>query len=75
MISIKVITKNPALKAISLILAVILWLFVKSTNEGEVGLQVPIEFFHCPSSLMRLRCASWGPFRRWSGFPPERKRR
>jgi YbbR domain-containing protein len=52
MISLKVITKNPALKAISLILAVILWLFVKSTSEGEVGLQVPLEFFHCPSSLI-----------------------
>jgi YbbR domain-containing protein len=52
MISLKVITKNPSLKVISLVLAVILWLFVKSTSEGEVGLQVPIEFFHCPSSLI-----------------------
>jgi YbbR domain-containing protein len=52
MISIKVITKNPALKAISLILAIILWLFVKSTSEGEVGLQVPLEFFRCPSGLI-----------------------
>jgi YbbR domain-containing protein len=52
MISIKAITKNPALKAISLILAVILWLFVKSTSEGEVGLQVPLEFFRCPSGLI-----------------------
>ena len=47
-----VITKNPTLKAISLILAVILWLFVKSTSEGEVGMVVPIEFFRCPSSLI-----------------------
>ncbi len=52
MISFKVITKNPALKAISLILAIILWLFVKSTSEGEVGLQVPLEFFRCPSGLI-----------------------
>lgn len=55
MISIKVITKNPTLKAISLILAIILWLFVKSTSEGEVGLQVPIEFFRCPSSLIVIQ--------------------
>ena len=52
MISLKVITKNPTLKVISLILAIILWLFVKSTSEGEVGLQVPLEFFHCPSNLI-----------------------
>jgi len=52
MISLKVITKNPTLKVISLILAIILWLFVKSTSEGEVGLQVPIEFFRCPSNLI-----------------------
>jgi YbbR domain-containing protein len=52
MISLKLITKNPSLKVISLVLAIILWLFVKSTSEGEVGLQVPIEFFHCPSSLI-----------------------
>jgi len=48
----KVITKNPTLKVISLILAIILWLFVRSTTEGEVGLQVPIEFFRCPASLI-----------------------
>jgi YbbR domain-containing protein len=52
MISLKVITKNPTLKVISLILAIILWLFVKSTSEGEVGLQVPLEFFRCPSNLI-----------------------
>jgi YbbR domain-containing protein len=52
MISLKVITKNPTLKVVSLILAVILWLFVKSTSEGEVGLQVPLEFFHCPANLI-----------------------
>jgi len=52
MISLKVITKNPTLKVISLVLAIILWLFVKSTSEGEVGLQVPLEFFRCPSNLI-----------------------
>lgn len=48
----KIITKNLTLKVISLILAVILWLFVKSTSEGEVGLMVPLEFFGVPSSLI-----------------------
>jgi len=52
MVTVNVITKNPTLKVISLILAVILWLFVKSTSEGEVGMVVPIEFFRCPSSLI-----------------------
>jgi YbbR domain-containing protein len=49
---VKIITKNPTLKVISLILAIILWLFVKSTSEGEVGLVVPLEFFGIPSSLI-----------------------
>jgi YbbR domain-containing protein len=48
----KVITKNPTLKVISLILASILWLFVRSTSEGEAGLVVPLEFFRCPASLI-----------------------
>ncbi len=52
MISLKVITKNPTLKVVSLVLAIILWLFVKSTSEGEVGLQVPLEFFRCPANLI-----------------------
>jgi YbbR domain-containing protein len=60
MISLKVITKNPTLKVISLILAIILWLFVKSTSEGEVGLQIPLEFFHCPSNLMVTQVSADG---------------
>jgi YbbR domain-containing protein len=55
MAAVNVITKNPTLKVISLILAVILWLFVKSTSEGEVGMVVPLEFFRCPSSLIVTR--------------------
>jgi YbbR domain-containing protein len=55
MVTVNVITKNPTLKVISLILAIILWLFVKSTNEGEVGMVVPLEFFRCPSSLIVTR--------------------
>jgi YbbR domain-containing protein len=55
MISLKVITKNPTLKVISLVLAVILWLFVKNTSEGEVGMQVPLEFYRCPSGLIVTR--------------------
>ncbi|RLB04071.1 MAG: YbbR-like domain-containing protein, partial [Deltaproteobacteria bacterium] len=39
----RIITKNPILKVISLILAIILWLFVKSERGGEVGLVVPLE--------------------------------
>jgi YbbR domain-containing protein len=49
---VKIITKNPTLKVISLILAMILWLFVKSKSEGDVGLVVPLEFVHCPSNLI-----------------------
>jgi YbbR domain-containing protein len=49
---VNIITKNPTLKVISLILAIILWLFVKSKSESEVGLVVPLEFFRCPSSLI-----------------------
>jgi YbbR domain-containing protein len=52
MSSLNVITKNPTLKVISLILAIILWLFVRSTSEGEVGVVVPIEFLHCPADLI-----------------------
>ena len=49
---INVITKNPTLKIISLILAVILWFFVKSKSGGEMALIVPLEFFHTPEGLM-----------------------
>jgi YbbR domain-containing protein len=46
------ITRNPTLKIISLILAVILWFFVKSKSGGEMALVVPLEFFHTPEGLM-----------------------
>jgi YbbR domain-containing protein len=46
------ITKNPTLKIISLILAVILWFFVKGKSGGEMALVVPLEFFHTPEGLM-----------------------
>jgi YbbR domain-containing protein len=46
------ITKNPTLKVISLILAVVLWFFVKSKSGGEMALVVPLEFFHTPEGLM-----------------------
>jgi YbbR domain-containing protein len=48
----KIITKNPTLKIISLILAVILWVFVKSKSGGEVGLVVPLEFYRVPSNAI-----------------------
>jgi len=49
---VKIITKNPTLKIISLILAIILWVFVKSKSGGEVGLVVPLEFYRVPSSFI-----------------------
>ncbi len=48
----KFITKNPTLKIISIILAIILWVFVKSKTGGEVGLVVPLEFYRVPASLI-----------------------
>jgi YbbR domain-containing protein len=46
------IMRNPILKIISLILAVILWFFVKSKSGGEMALVVPLEFFHTPEGLI-----------------------
>jgi YbbR domain-containing protein len=46
------ITKNTTIKVISLILAIILWVFVKSKSGGEVGLVVPLEFYRVPTSLI-----------------------
>lgn len=51
----KIFTKNPILKIISLILAIILWLFVKSERGGEVGLVVPLELYSLPSRLIATR--------------------
>lgn len=48
----KLITKNPTLKIISLILAIILWVFVKSKSGGELGLVVPLEFYRVPPNLI-----------------------
>ncbi len=45
-------TKNPVLKIISLILAVILWLFVKSERTGEIGLVIPVELSGLSSRLI-----------------------
>jgi len=49
---VKIITKNPTLKIISLILAIILWVFVKSKSGGELGLVVPLEFYRVPSNAI-----------------------
>jgi len=51
----KIFTQNPVLKIIALILAVILWLFVKSERGGEVGLVVPLELYRLPSRLIVTR--------------------
>ncbi len=72
----KFVTKNPTLKIISLILAIILWLFVKSTSESEVGLVVPLEFFRVPSNLIVTQVSTdainvriAGPFYQLERFP------
>jgi YbbR domain-containing protein len=49
---VRFLTKNTTIKIISLILAIILWVFVKSKSGGEVGLVVPLEFYRVPSSLI-----------------------
>jgi YbbR domain-containing protein len=49
---VRFITKNTTIKVISLILAIILWVFVKSKSGGEVGLVVPLEFYRVPSRLI-----------------------
>jgi YbbR domain-containing protein len=49
---VKLITKNPTLKVISLVLAIILWVSVKSKSGGELGLVVPLEFYRVPSTLI-----------------------
>jgi YbbR domain-containing protein len=49
---VRFITKNTTIKIISLILAIILWVFVKSKSGGEVGLVVPLEFYRVPANLI-----------------------
>jgi YbbR domain-containing protein len=49
---VRFITKNTTIKVISLVLAIILWVFVKSKSGGEVGLVVPLEFYRVPSRLI-----------------------
>jgi YbbR domain-containing protein len=45
-------TRNPLLKIISLVLAIILWLFVRSEGSGELGLVVPLELYGLSSDLI-----------------------
>jgi len=49
---IEIITKNPGLKAISLVLAIILWLFVTSETGGELSVATPLEFYELPGKLI-----------------------
>jgi YbbR domain-containing protein len=49
---VNIIMRNPILKVISLVLAVTLWLFVKSKSGGEVELVAPLEFFRVPTNLI-----------------------
>jgi YbbR domain-containing protein len=48
-------TKHPGLKIVSLILAIILWLFVKSETGGEVAMAVPLEFYDLSPELIVTR--------------------
>ena len=55
MINIQLITRNPGLKVISLVLAIILWLFIRSETGGEVGIVAPFEFHGLSSNLIVTR--------------------
>jgi YbbR domain-containing protein len=46
------IFKNPGLKLISLLCAVIFWFFVVGEEKAEVGITIPVEIVNIPSNLM-----------------------
>lgn len=48
----KSITKYPFIKLISLVLALSLWLFVRSTSEGELEVHFPVELINTPPALI-----------------------
>ena len=45
-------TQNALLKAVSIVLAVILWMFVVGEERAEVGLSIPLELINLPSHLV-----------------------
>ncbi|RLA82439.1 MAG: hypothetical protein DRG31_07385 [Deltaproteobacteria bacterium] len=46
------LTENVGLKAVSLILAFLLWAFVKGTSKGEMTIRVPVEVEGVPDHLI-----------------------
>ena len=47
----EVLTHNLGLKALSLFLAVVLWLFVAAGTESETGMSLPVVFAHLSPGL------------------------
>lgn len=47
----EMVTENLRLKALSLLLAALLWLSVTSGTEGEAGVTVPVRFRNIPPQL------------------------
>ncbi|MBI4775786.1 MAG: hypothetical protein HY788_16710 [Deltaproteobacteria bacterium] len=45
-------TQNALLKVVSIVLAVILWMFVVGEERAEVGLSIPIELINLPPNLV-----------------------
>lgn len=45
------LSENLGFKALSLLLAIALWLFVTAGTEGEVALTVPVQFRNIPPQL------------------------
>jgi len=45
-------TQNVLLKVVSIVLAVILWMFVVGEERAEVGLSIPIELINLPPNLV-----------------------
>lgn len=47
----ELLTENAGLKALSLLLALLLWLFVTSGMEGEEGITIPVQLRNIPPGL------------------------
>jgi len=45
-------TQNALLKAVSIVLAIILWMFVVGEERAEVGLSIPLELINLPPHLL-----------------------
>lgn len=47
----EMLTHNLGLKVLSLLLAMVLWLFVAAGTESEISLSLPVVFTHLPPGL------------------------